>query len=110
LKNNYADGVIEVLALFGELLGFEQAPKPFQLRHHHIWGVVDKTLPGTIQMGPMVLYSMVNNSLKMIRTPISNMDQAALQRLVKISNNEAKADLEGQAVLAELKKMVGKNI
>lgn len=106
LKNNYADGVIEILNLFGELLGFVQAPKPFQLRHHHVWGAVDKTLPGTIQLGPVVLFDLIHNSLKMICRPISNLDKGAMQRFVAVSKGEAEADVEGGAVFVELKKMV----
>lgn len=109
LKNNYAEGIIEVLTLFSELLGFVQAPTPFQIRHHHVWGAVDKTLPGAIRMGPMILFSLIHNRLKMIRTPISNLDKAAMQRFVAISKDEAGADIEGDAVLAELKEMVGKD-
>jgi hypothetical protein len=44
--------------------------------------------------------------LKMIVAPTSNFDKAAMQRFMQISRDEAKADLEGEAVLAELKKQV----
>lgn len=109
LQNSYADGVQEILALFGELLEFEPAPKPFQLSHHHILGAVDRTMPGAVQMGPVILFGLMRNSLKMLRTPISNIDKAAMQHFVQVSKDEAKADVEGGAVFAELKKMVGES-
>ncbi|MDA8139766.1 MAG: hypothetical protein M0036_14040 [Desulfobacteraceae bacterium] len=106
LKNNYADGLIEVLALFSELLGYATAPKPFQLRHFHVWGKVDTAPGGAVQMEPVLLYDQMHHRLKMILTPTSTFDKAAMQRLSQISKDEAKADLEGDAVLAELKNRV----
>ena len=42
LENSYTDGVMESLSLFAELLGYQPAPRAFQVPHHEIFGALSK--------------------------------------------------------------------
>lgn len=106
LKNNYADGVIELVTLFCELLGYSEAPKALQAPHHHVWGAVQRLGDGQVQMGPIILFSLMHNHLKMIDSPISTLDKAGMVHFHKVIKGEAKADAEGAAVFDALVEMV----
>jgi hypothetical protein len=106
LKNKYADGVIEILTLFSELLGLEEPPRQLQLPHHHIKGAVVKRDGVETRMNPMVLFSLMHMTLKMIKQPISTLDKSSLARLQQIGKGDAKADIEGPEVWTALKKWV----
>ncbi|RJQ69997.1 MAG: hypothetical protein C4519_21315 [Desulfobacteraceae bacterium] len=106
LQNGYADGVTEVLTLLAEVLGYAKAPKAFQIPHHHVWGAMVKNEGIEIQMGPIVLFSLVHLTLRMVKQPISTLDKAALTRFQQVIRGEAQADLEGPAVFTALKEQV----
>ncbi|MFZ1985892.1 MAG: hypothetical protein WAU91_15855 [Desulfatitalea sp.] len=106
LKNNYTEGIVEVLTLFADLLGLVPAPKAFQMAHCLVWGALNSAAPGVTEMGPSVIFDQMHNSLKMIRRPIRTLDAAAMQHFQQVGKGESKADLEGEAVLSELKAMV----
>lgn len=109
-KNNYSDGVVEILTLFAELLGFDKAPKPLKLRHHHIWIAPLPSPTGFITASNIVIYDLMHNSLKMILTPINISDKSALLRYEQIASGQSKADKENEEVFAELKKMAIKKM
>jgi hypothetical protein len=102
LDNRYAEGVIEILTLFAELLGFQEAPKLFQIAHHRIWGRLVQPGPGAWRFGPVVLFGLMDNSLKLIRNPVSSQDTEQLQQYQR-ANLEA---LSGDPVWAALKTAV----
>lgn len=102
LKNNYADGVLEVIALFGELLGYQAAPKAFQAPHHLVSGAVHSMENGQIRMAPIILFDRIHNRLKMITTPIGTLDKAGMELFQKVVKNDAKAEFEGEAVFTAL--------
>jgi hypothetical protein len=106
LKNGYADGVTEIMGLFAELLGFEKAPKAFQARHHHVWGAPLESDGIGIRMQPIVLFSLMDLSLKMLNRPIGTLDEASLAHFRQVVNGEAPADLEGPDVFTALKEKV----
>jgi hypothetical protein len=106
LKNNYAEGVVEILALFAELLGYQKAPKAFQLGHHHIWGVLKKGGPAEVLFGPMVLFSLMRNSVALLEIPISSLDKAGLKRFEQVAKGESKGDFSGEQVFESLKTAV----
>lgn len=105
LKNNYSDGVVEILTLFGEILGFDKAPKPLKLRHHHIWVAPLPSPSGSFTAGPIAIYDLMHNTLKMILTPINISEKSALLRYEQIATGQSKADREKEDVFLELKKM-----
>jgi hypothetical protein len=107
LKNRYVDGVLEIMAFFSELLGLQKAPKTLQLPHHHVWGVIVKAEGIEIRMNPIIMFSLMHLTLKMmLKQPISTLDKSALARLQQIGKDEIKADVEGPEVWTELKKLV----
>jgi hypothetical protein len=106
LKSGYADGVTEILNLFAELLGFEKAPKVFQAPHHHVWGAPQKDEGGDVRMGSIVLFSLMDLSLKMLNRPISSVDNASLAYFQQVLKGEAKADVEGPDAFTALKEKV----
>lgn len=106
LKNGYTDGVVEILSLFAELLGFKKAPKIFQVPHHHIWGVLEQPRAGESRFGPMVMLGLINNRLSMIQKPISSLDKDGLENYNQAARGEGRADLTGDKVWEALKKAV----
>jgi hypothetical protein len=103
LNNKYAEGVIECLVLFTNILGFHQAPKAFQIPHCRIWGEVRTPRAGDILFGPLVLYNLMYNDLKYIKNEISSMDKEALKHYDQAAKSETQADIEGEYVFAALK-------
>ena len=106
LENGYADGIIELLTLFAELLQYQKAPKAFQVSHHQIWGRLDSTGTGKWLFGPLVMFSLMDNSLKMIQEPINSVDKDGLQMYQRIARGERPADLTGDKVWTALKNTV----
>jgi hypothetical protein len=106
LQNSYEQGLLETLDLFAELLGYQKAPRPFQLAHHMMWGRLGKSGSAEATFGPMVLYSRIHHRLSMIDTAISRSDKADLQMLQKIAKGEADAKITGEAVFDELQRCV----
>jgi hypothetical protein len=102
LENRYADGVIDILTLFAELLGYVKAPKRFEVAHTHIWGQVGTDAAGVQRFGPLVMFSLLDNGLKMVREPISAKDGEAIGNLARLADGTLKADLEGAPVFQAL--------
>jgi hypothetical protein len=106
LKNKYAEGVIEIMTLFAELLGFVTAPKMFRVAHHHIWGGLTRPDPGRYIFGPAVIFSLMHHSLKMHPYSVDSTHKADMQRFMQIAKGEAEAELKDSQVLERLKAMV----
>jgi hypothetical protein len=106
LKNSYADGVIEILTLFAELLQFQKAPKIFQVPHHHIWGALERTGDAGLSFGPLVMFDLIHNSLKMVEKPVSSLDKSALENFHQAAKSEDYADLAGTKVWPALQSAV----
>jgi hypothetical protein len=106
LKNGYAEGVVEILTLFAELLHFQKAPKIFQVSHHHTWGALERPRDGEWRFGPLVMFGLMHNSLKMIEKPISSLDKGALENFHQAAKSEDYADLAGDSVWTALQKAV----
>lgn len=106
LKNNYAEGVVEILTIFAELLGYQKAPKTFQLAHHQIWGISHKKGPGEWVFGPAVIFSMIRNTLSLHEKPVSTKDKAALKHFQQIGKGKAQGDINGESVFGYLKSAV----
>ena len=106
LKNKYAEGVVEILDLFAELLGFDKANKTFRTSHHHIWGKSEISTSGEFHFGPMVIYGLMHNSLKMIQTPINSANKQSVQRFHQVVRGKNDADLTNEGVFETLKQAV----
>ena len=106
LERDYPDGVIECLELFAELLNFEPAPKAFQLGRHKIFGAMKPKDAGEILYGPMVIYSLIHGSLKLIEEQISSFDKTKIELVQAVAAGKQKAAVEGPDVFEYLKKTV----
>ncbi len=106
LENGYAEGVQESLLLFADLLGYHPPPKAFDIRHHEIFGSLARKEAGEIVYGPTVIYSLIDNSLKLIDEPISNFDKPRLEFFQGVAAGKEKATVEGAGAFDYLKKSV----
>ena len=57
----------------------------------------------------MVIYSLIDNSLKLIGEPISSFDKPKLEFFQEVAAGKQKASVEGAASFEYLKKAVGKD-
>jgi hypothetical protein len=106
LKRDYPDGVIECLELFAELLDYRPAPKAFRLGRHEIFGALTAKAGGEILYGPMIIYSLIHGSLKLIEDQISSLDNTRIELVQQIASGKQKAAIEGPDVFEYLKKTV----
>jgi hypothetical protein len=98
LENGYAEGVQESLMLFAELLQLESVPRAFALQHHDIYGKKGSQPSGAITFGPLVMYSLANNSLTCLEDVLSSRDKGRFDRLKAASAGEADVAASGGAV------------
>jgi len=106
LERDYPDGVAECLELFAELLDYTPAPKALQLSRHHIIGQLSPRAGGEVLFGPMVIYNLIQGSLKLIEEQISSLDKPKIEIFQQIAAGKQKAVIEGVAVFEYLKNAV----
>jgi hypothetical protein len=106
LENGYTDGVMESLSLFSELLGYRPPPRAFRVPHHEIFGALSEKASPEFLYGPVVALSQIDNSLRMIKDQVSNMDKIKIDYFQKVIQGKEKADVEGTEVFRYLKKEV----
>ncbi len=106
VESRYADGVIEVVDMFADLLGYKPPPKIFSVDHHHVRGKLKIKDNGERLFGPAVLYSLADNTVKVIESPISSNDKEKLAYYKKVASGEEKAAITGEAAFAFLKESV----
>jgi len=98
LENGYVQGVQESLMLFAELLGLAPAPKAFSLNHHDIYGLVAEKPGGETIFGPLVMFSLIHNTLTYLETPLSSRDKGRLDTLKAVAAGEIAGSASGPAV------------
>lgn len=106
LERGYADGVIECLSLFAELLGYRSAPKAFKISNHKIIGPLTKKKSGELVFGPIVIYSIIHNFIKLIDEQIGSFDKEKIELMYQIAIGNEKASMEGPYVFQYLKEEV----
>ncbi len=106
LENGYTDGIIASLSLFAELLGYQPPPKAFRIRHHEIMGAVTEKQGGEILYGPVVVLSLIDNSLGMIEDKISSLDKGKIEFFQQVAQGKEKPSAEGVEVFRYLKEAV----
>jgi hypothetical protein len=106
LQQNYADGVLETLSLFAELLGWQTAPAPFQLPHHRIWGRLETNASGEALFGPFVSYSLMHAKLTLFEGTICSKDKASMEAFRQSTATESKSDEENLGVWDALRDQV----
>ena len=102
-ENGYLDGVIECLDLFAEILHYRNPPKAFSVGHHKITGALVKKENGEEMFGPMVLFSMMHNTLKLIDQQIGSFDRERIKFVQNVAAGKEKASAEGSDVFQYLK-------
>jgi hypothetical protein len=102
LENGYTDGILESLSLFAELLGYQPPPQAFRIRHHEIIGAVTEKQGGEILYGPVVVLSLIDNSLGMIEDKISSLDKEKIEFFQQVAQGKKKASVEGAEVFKYL--------
>jgi len=106
LENGYSEGILESLTLFAELLGYRPSPKALRIRHHEIFGVVAETSSTEIWYGPAVIFSHIDNSLKLIEEKFSSLDPARVEFFRQVAQGKEKPTIEGQEVFRWLQDKV----
>ena len=106
MENAYADGVIESLSLFGELLGFSPPPKAFKMRHCEIIGDLTKKESGEIVFGPIVIYSLAYNTLMLIDKPVGMFNKEKMEYFKQVVKGNQEASKEGNEVFQYLKEAI----
>jgi hypothetical protein len=106
MENKYGDGVLDMLDLFAELLGFSDAPKAFTIPHCRILGRLEETPDGRRSFGPMVIYNQIIHHLVLVDQPADSRDSAQVERITRISQAKVPGDVEGDAVWTALVEMV----
>jgi hypothetical protein len=105
LDNGYADGVVEMLGLFEEILGYEPLPKPLSIPHCHMAGAPDRKTSGGVAYGPVVVYNMMVNKLRFIDDVVRVSDEGSIETLHAIARCEEDAAVEGPEVFEKLTAM-----
>jgi len=103
-----ADGVLECLSLFAELLDYRSPPKAMKIINHFIIGSLTKKESGEVMFGPVVIYSTTNNYLKLIDEQIGSLDKAKIELMHNIAVGKEAAPFEGPLVFQYLKEAVFK--
>jgi hypothetical protein len=103
-----ADGMMECLSMFAELLGYRSPPKAMKIINHIVIGSLTKKESGEVMFGPVVIYSTTNNYLKLIDEQIGSLDKANIELMHHIAVGKEDAPFEGPLVLQYLKEEVFK--
>ena len=89
---NDKDGVVESLELFAELLDLEPPPKVFRLDNFKMFGKIYEGEKGEIFYGPIILYSLIKNELKLVEKKIGSYDKPGIEMLHQIAKGNEKAN------------------
>jgi len=105
LENGYAEGVIETLVLFAELLGFSPPPKNLTFDHHYITGKAARH-GGPKGYGPLVLFNRLFNRLLLVDRQVDTGNADQLAEIRQIVETQQGADTQGPEVFVCLKARV----
>ena len=106
LSSAYADGIRESLTMFAELLGYRPPPNKFKLRHCEVSGALHAADSGETVFGPAVIFSLMDNQVKLIDRAINVNDIDEMGFYQKVGAGDEKAPIEGEAVFHFLEKEV----
>ncbi|MDI6687680.1 MAG: hypothetical protein QME06_05590 [Desulfobacterales bacterium] len=100
------DGVIEALTLFAELLGYSPPPKAMKTGDHHIIGALSKGKNNEDLFGPVVMYSLTYNLLKLIDRQLSSFNKGEIDLMHQVAIGKENASKDGHDVFNYLKEKV----
>jgi hypothetical protein len=106
LENKYADGVLEILTIFMEILDWPPAPSALRLSHHHIWGPRLAKGVGETVLSPVLIYSLAHNRLCLSEAQVSTRGPQRQEFLHGVVENtgEDEETVAGAAVWEALRK------
>ena len=105
LERAYLDGIKEALKLYAELLGLAPVPKRFQMGHHEIFAKEDTPDNGQYRIGPIIMYSIINDKLKLFLDKISGTQKEISEFLKGLSSGSQTTHYEGEDVFKQLTNM-----
>ena len=71
--------------------------------HHKIVGALTLRESGEVVFGPMVIYSIIHNSLKWIDKQVGSLDKEKVEFVHQVASGKEKATAEGPEVFQYLK-------
>ena len=98
-----SDGVMEILELFVELLGYRPLPAEVLVNDHVMFSSQQEAIGGTEAYGPIIMYNDRTNVLRLIRGTISLNDSLAKVQIPGVALGEVEPDAEGYEVFEFLK-------
>ncbi len=111
LESEDEQGVLSVLDIFSEIIGFCRAPKEFKAQGFEIMGFLAEFAEkdsGEMVFGPFVVYGPGDNSLRWFEQPISGKDKEKKGKIRDIATYEKEPDKEGPGVFTILKNLGAK--
>lgn len=105
LAREYADGVIECIDIFAEILGYDTPPKAYKIGHHKIIGALNQKESGEVVFGPIIIYSIIHNRLNLIDQPIGSFDKEKIEFMHQVAAGKETATAENADVFEHLKQM-----
>jgi hypothetical protein len=106
LEHEDSEGVIQTMTLFAELLGYSSSPKAFQIANYELMGPISKKSGGETVFGPVVIYGIIQNELKLFDESISNLAKERIEMLHKVAVGKENPSMEGGDVFTHLTKLV----
>ncbi len=103
LNSGYPDGVIEAMELFAEILQYSDAPKEIKISHNTIMGKFIRKENRKVLFGPMVVYSLMHNTIKLVDRQIESFDREGIKSIQNVASGKKTASLEGPDVFQYLK-------
>jgi len=102
LEKGYTDGVAETLELFSELLDYTPLPKDFMISNQIVIGPSIKEPGRETLFGPVIIYSIINNTIRLFDDKIGTKEKEKIERLHMTASGREKASQEGSAVFKYL--------
>lgn len=102
LENGYADGVLEMLRLFAEMMDYEPLPASMTMPHFHMIGKPGRKTSGDVVYSPVVVYNMMHNKLILVDQVVSARRKDNVETLHATARGEKDATVDGADVFERL--------
>ncbi len=110
LETGDTQGITETMTLFQELLKLSPAPKVFRIANVEMIGKLTEGKRDELYFGPIILYNILNNELKLILKKIESHNKEEIDYLHLVVKGQEKPDVEGYKVFEFLKDgLLGRN-
>lgn len=106
LEVGNTEDVRESLILFSELLGYQSAPKPFELDHHDILGHLSRGDNNELFIAPVIIYSPFDNRIRLLDIKIGSFDKEKIELIQNVVDGAQHEVMEGRDVFQYLSQAV----